>query len=306
MKQRGIPRDAGRRRRGFLSVVACLAAFAVAGAVWIATREDPSGPLASGPASADAKSHRRKATAGNAGKNLAGRGPGTGSLPEEAGGQSGVETGGAELRELLTAGGESVEGMTRKVRGMRGISLSAEEREAACRFLEGKDLPEGFGGGSFHWLADEVLTTLRLQEPTWKGLAGGLSEAAFRPETDPMIRDYIMQHLGHLWEQEGASNEIDQALWRAVGSSDATTPGTALIALSRGYARDRDQDAVGRVRQRAAELVRDRNAPLAVKVTALSIAAEGGGPEVRQLASGLIQNEGTPVILKIIAERLLQ
>jgi hypothetical protein len=27
---------------------------------------------------------------------------------------------------------------------------------------------------------------------------------AFQPATDPVVRDYLMQHLGHLWEQYGA------------------------------------------------------------------------------------------------------
>ena len=70
--------------------------------------------------------------------------------------------------------------------------------------------------GSVHWLADELLTVLRLQQPPWDGLATALGEAVYQPDTDAMVRDYIMHHLGHLWEPYGARKEIDAALWRAV------------------------------------------------------------------------------------------
>ena len=57
---------------------------------------------------------------------------------------------------------------------------------------------------------------LRLQQPPWDGLATALGEAVYQPDTDAMVRDYIMHHLGHLWEPYGARKEIDAALWRAV------------------------------------------------------------------------------------------
>jgi len=173
-------------------------------------------------------------------------------------------------------------------------------------FLAGKDWPEGIGKGSMHWLADELLTALRLQEAPWDGLAAALGEVAFQPATDPVVRDYLMQHLGHWWEQYGSRKEIDQALWRAVGTSDTTTPGTALIALSRGYGRDQQQPQLENVQQRAFELARNPATPLAVRVTALSIAGESGGKDVKELAQGLAQAKETPVILRKVAERVVR
>jgi hypothetical protein len=130
---------------------------------------------------------------------------------------------------------------------------------------------------------------MRLQEPPWDGMADELAKVAFQPGTDPVVRDYIMQHLGHLLEQFGSRKEIEEALWRAVGTSDETTPGTALIALCRGYERDqRDGDLV-KVRQKAFEL---------------AIAGDGGGSEVRKFAAALAIEPATPVILKTVAERV--
>ena len=186
----------------------------------------------------------------------------------------------AEVLSVLQTGKQSVDERVRQLQGMRGISLSKEERESALAFLEGKQVPEGMAKGSMHWLADELLTVMRLQEPPWEGLAAELGDAAFKPRTDPVVRDYIMQHLGHLWGQHGARKEIDVALWRAVDTQDETTPGTALIASSRGYARDQDEKSKEAVQERAMEFARDPDGALAVRVTALSIVGDGGGPEL--------------------------
>ena len=152
-----------------------------------------------------------------------------------------------QLMGILATGKQSVDERVRQLRGLRGKCFAKEDRERALAFLAGKDWPEGIGKGSMHWLADEMLTVLRLQEPPWDGLAAQLGEVAFLPATDPVVRDYLMQHLGHLWEQYGARKEIEQALWRAVGTSEPTTPGTALIALSRGYTRDLQREQLDRV-----------------------------------------------------------
>ncbi len=215
-----------------------------------------------------------------------------------------VET--AAVVGVLATGDQTVNERVRKLQEMHGISLSKEERAAALDFLAGKEGPERMGKGSMHWLADELLTVMRLQEPPWDGLARELANAAFQPSTDPVVRDYIMQHLGHLWEQYGAREEIDDALWRAVSTTDETTPGTALLALSRSYERDQQEAGLTKVRQQALIMARNTNTPLAVRVTALSIAGDGGGQEVGKLAYSLMQNPETPVILRKVAERVVK
>lgn len=212
----------------------------------------------------------------------------------------------AAVLAVLASGKQTVDERVRQLQAMRGISLSMEEREAALSFLAGKELPEGMGRGSVDWLSDELLTALRLQEPPQDDLADQLAKVAFQPDTNPVVRDYIMQHLGHLWEQYGPRKEIDAALWRAVGTSDETTPGTALIALSRGYERDQQQKSLEKIRQRALELAKALDTGLAIRVTALSIAGDGGGLEVKELAADLLRNDDTPVILKKVAEHMVR
>ena len=212
----------------------------------------------------------------------------------------------AAVLTVLASGKQTVDERVRQLQGMRGISLSKEERESALTFLAGKGVPDGMGKGSMQWLADELLTVMRLQDPPQEGLAESLAKVAFLPGTDPVVRDYIMQHLGHLWEQYGSRKEIESALWQAVTSVDETTPGTALIALNRGYERDQQVGRLAKVRQQALDLARNPGTGLAVRVTALSIAGDGGGNDVKNLAAELAGNAATPVILKKVAERVLR
>jgi hypothetical protein len=205
---------------------------------------------------------------------------------------------------VLVTGEQNMNARVRQLQAMRGASFSAEEREAAMTFLSGKELPHGMGRGSVDWLSDELLTALRLQEPPQEDLAQRLAEVAFQPDTNPVTRDYIMQHLGHLWEQYGAQKVIEKTLWEAVGTADELAPGTALIALSRGYERDGKTQNLADVQQRAYELAKNSSAPLAVRVTALVISGEGGGKDVKEFAATLVANTETPVILKKVAEQI--
>jgi len=284
--------------------------LALAGGAWIALRgEKPSSASGKGEGSSVEQGKRFDGSVKGAGDGKHGS-AGVGK-ERESGIQDSESTVSDGLRPplqlmgLLATGKPTVDERVRQMRGLRGKCFAEEDRERAMAFLSGKDWPEGMGKGSMHWLADELLTALRLQEPPWDGLAAALGEVAFQPATDPVVRDYLMQHLGHLWEQYGAREEIDQALWRAVGTSDTTTPGTALIALSRGYGRDQQQQSLESVHERAFGLARDPATPLAVRVTALSIAGESGNKDVKDLAQNLAQAKETPVILQKVVERVV-
>lgn len=191
------------------------------------------------------------------------------------------------------------------LQSLRGTVLSKEELQKAMEFLAGQGWPDGMAAGDAHWLADELLTALRMQDPAWDGLASALADAAFQPGTDPVIRDYIMQHLGHLWEQYGAREEIESALWKAVETADETTPGTALIALSRGYERDGRAKSLSKVMERAMELAQNPTTPLVSRVTALAIVGESGKKAANQLAESLLNEPATPLILRKVAENVL-
>jgi len=186
----------------------------------------------------------------------------------------------------------------------RGVLLTDTERDGVLDFLAGKIAPQGMRGEAVPWLADELLTVLRMQEPSWDRLAEKLEWAAFQPNTDPVVRDYIMQHLGHCWEQNGVKSGIEATLWRGVGTSDSTTPATALIALARGYEREGRSDQLKRVQTKAFELAQDVNKSIGVRATALSLAGGSESLEVKKYAGALLAQSNTPEILRKVAKTI--
>jgi hypothetical protein len=281
-----------------LGIIFC--ALVVAGVLWpVLSRQDGSGTerRVAGPSADDVDWK---------GPNQGGKGADPASTPLPLLSGSVMEHGsgeGAALEALENDGGPVYE-RVRELQDLRGREFSEAERARIIEFLSGIGWPEDVAQVSIHWMADELLTALRLQEPPQKGLAARLAEVAFLPGADPVIRDYIIQHLGHLWEQFGVREEIEVAMWAALDTEDETTPGTALIALSRGYAREGDQMSLEKVRARALELAANSAKPLPVRATALVIASEADGREARQLAESVLKDPGSPMILRQLAENL--
>lgn len=58
--------------------------------------------------------------------------------------------------------------------------------------------------------------------------------------------------------------------------------------------------------RRLQAMAEEPNTTLAVRVTALSIAGDGGGPEVKRLAGELAANPESSVILRKVAERVVR
>ena len=125
----------------------------------------------------------------------------------------------AAVLGVLASGEQSVSERVKQLQSMRGISLSKEERESAMDFLAGKDVPEGMGKGSMHWLADELLTVLRLQEPPREELAKEFANAAFQPTTDPAVRVTALSIAGG-----GGGQEV-----KALADSLIQNPETPVI-----------------------------------------------------------------------------
>jgi hypothetical protein len=75
------------------------------------------------------------------------------------------------LESLLSGGRRDDSARIREVQALRGSGFSEADRKAALEFLAGSKLPVRTGKGAIQWLADELLTALRLQEPPWPEMA---------------------------------------------------------------------------------------------------------------------------------------
>lgn len=170
-------------------------------------------------------------------------------------------TGGSGLRDALGHGaGESIPATAGAEDDDRSVSPDTLRRVAAIREMAARGFdqdemraayefigsaPAGMPRGEHRWLVDELFIGLRNQEVIPADLDTRLAGFAADRSQDPVVRDYALQHLGHL-HQQGACNAamIEEVLWRAVNEWRGDLAGSALIALSGA---DRDGRLAGNV-----------------------------------------------------------
>lgn len=300
----------GSARRRAVGLAALLTGAAVVGLCWQSFSGRAAGrPRASAPPGGAASAVSTQAAPSfTASPEAAGR-SGGGSAPKLLRGSGPVEAVPSGLAGLLARPVTDEPGVVnecvRALKALRGTRFSEEDLNAAFALLGDRAAAEKMGKESYLWLVDELLTALRLQEPARQDLAGRLSGMAEDPGCDPMVRDYVMQHLGHLWEMSGPGSTLAKALWAGTDAPDATSPGAALLALQKGYLRDGNQEMLGQVYAKARQMAGNPGIPLATRVNALAIAGESGSAEARRLASDLLRADTTPLILRKVAENIL-
>jgi hypothetical protein len=112
-----------------------------------------------------------------------------------------------------------------------GWDFNDAERSAVLDLLASGHVPAGLTPGEWHWTVDRLLTELRLGTADPRALTRELHGIFSDRSLDPVIRDYALQHLGHLGREGG-----DAAIVRAAalsGLAETATPmaGTALLVL---------------------------------------------------------------------------
>lgn len=161
------------------------------------------------------------------------------------------------------------------------------EIDLAYDFLE--DEANGLSGDAYHWLVDELLIGLRNQQELPSGIATRLASIAADPGQDPVVRDYALQHLGHLHQQGGSDVAIaEAALWQAVEGEHSDFTGSALIALSHAAEDGRLQGEVD-FAEVSIGIAADPGHTTGTRSTALSLAGSHGAaahlPTLVQLAA---------------------
>ena len=195
-----------------------------------------------------------------------------------------------------------------RVTQMRSLSaLSSDEQETLYAAMLQDELPEGISRPSWNWMVDVMMTTLRTQGADISTMVERFSELARTERVDYTVRDYALQHLGHL-KGEGADREtVDPILSDALGITDATVAGTALLALDNGLQSGELTEEVRIPRaSQAAAIASDTSYSLESRVTALQVAARHDPSSVAQLAQQIVAQDDAAEILKLSAQAALR
>ena len=182
-------------------------------------------------------------------------------------------------------------------------NLTKTEIVDLIRFLNEGKKPEGMSSGQYRWLADEAMVALR-RSPDRNNATRVLSEIYFNEEQDVVLRDYAVQHLGHLRGEGGDLETINRVLQEAVKSKQGSIAGTALLAMVRTGDDREEYEADAHTQRIAGDIAKNTEVPLASRVTAFQIAINGEGSSA--LASDIAMDEKQPDMLRIVAINTLK
>lgn len=185
-------------------------------------------------------------------------------------------------------------------------NLSTADQELLRTFLLQHDPADAstFGQG----YKNELLDVLCALDPPPAWLADTLVQMYHDRSQDEVIRDYAVQHLAALYEQMLALDlndpqsrqVIHDALWEAVGETDDSIAGTALlglVTLAKESPEQFDRAEIGRAALRTAG---DANTGELARITAFQVCAQ---LEVADAVPVLVETirGGGPVTLRISA-----
>ena len=173
-------------------------------------------------------------------------------------------------------------------------SLNRNEQEQIYRAIENRIIPEGITGPSWHWIVDELISSLRGMGADPTEITTRLVALYLDRKQHEVVRDYALQHLGHLRSEGGDIELIEQALVGAISEKEGSIAGTALLALNqKGLLADTAETAI--------KVAEDVNASLHSRVTAIQVAGKQGDVKVLPLAIEITENRLAPVLLRMAA-----
>lgn len=130
----------------------------------------------------------------------------------------------------------------------KGLVLSHEQ---VMDFLGGEQA--GWDSNYYRWIADELMTTLR--EDRAESTFEDLNSLASNPSLDSGIRDYAVQHLGHLIDQGVNVPQGIETIWDYARNGNEDIQSTALLGLYQYAQAHPDQQPVDAVIELAVSLV---------------------------------------------------
>ncbi|GAA5480064.1 hypothetical protein Hhel01_03586 [Haloferula helveola] len=212
------------------------------------------------------------------------------ALPVEA-----VDTG--VLPELLyppdSEAGPSVVGRISMLREMAFQGLDESQAGLMLGFLkEAKNLP-----GHELWFADEVFNALRAQDPAPVVLENAFAEVLDSATTDPNVRDYAAQHLGHLLEAGHAGGIAEEALLKAVRVGKGVFAGSALMSLQRASSEGALTTGSKELLTLAEELA-STGSSVSSRIAAVTVVARLDPARGNALAASLGNDPGQPLAMR--------
>lgn len=185
-------------------------------------------------------------------------------------------------------------------------TLSAEEQQTLYDAIYTDELPEGVSRAAWNWVVDSMMISLRSKGADPDALTENLTKTFENTSIDLTVRDYAVQHLGHVKGEGGDVAVIQQTLHSALASKEGTLAGTALLAIDNvTHFDDLSGDERTARAQDAYSIASDPSYSIESRVTALQVATRHQPEIVADLAQSILADSEAPQILKLSAQAAL-
>jgi len=200
------------------------------------------------------------------------------------------------LAMLLSASSLTASQRVANLESLGSSPLSEEERKSAYDYLADTPAIAGVSTASQHWIVDELITALRGNGADNKELTSRLAEV-YHKNDDMVIRDYALQHLGHIRNEGGDIQLIDSTLMAATNEQQGTLAGTAILALNAQSKNDATLTAT--TQQKALSIVGNSGYDIRSRISALQVAGQHGSQDILPKAIEIATNATQPVPLRM-------
>jgi hypothetical protein len=194
----------------------------------------------------------------------------------------------------IVSNGSSLTSYADRMSAARDLSrhLTPGQIEELMDFLRMDPRDDSLGVTELNAVKNEVLVELLKQDRLSLAVIPFVLEALEDEATDPMWREYMLQHLVTCYrraDDPSVRERIVQTLWRAAEERDGTFAGTSLLTL-RQVSKDFPASVPpSELQARAAAIAQDREVSQPSRIAAIQVA--GRHPGVIAIARQIVQEE---------------
>jgi hypothetical protein len=226
--------------------------------------------------------------------------------------KKGVSSSGLERVALIVnsasddAGADGRASFAERVKAVRAITteLTDQEVEAFYRYLLAPTSKSGQDRVGENWLRNEIMDKLVQQTAAPDGLSDMLVAVYQDPAQDVVMRDYSVQHMVPAYEQVSAPEQanIQKAVWKAVGETDSSIAGTALLSLMEISGESSNSVTAGETSMPTTDTNRAQLARAAMQLAANDRCGELARITAVQVCGRLRVTEAFPIVQQLAQE----
>jgi hypothetical protein len=178
----------------------------------------------------------------------------------------------AAVVEKSINGGEDsslLRGFERSLKARARVGFDSSAIVSLLAFL--RVAPEGLSPSVYHSIANDIIRLLvsdaTLSAETVSSLAGIVDDAS----CDPLVRDYVVQHLEDVYRLPAFQRTVEDHLVRWMASGGESVPGVAMLIVERALCEGRFSGDAGTIEASVAQQLAQDNVECQVAALSLGV-----------------------------------